>query len=319
MKSEATTGTVLRIERISPDDGMGLRTVIFLKGCPLRCAWCSTPESHKREPEWYYMQSKCRRCGHCIAACPNGALAFSADGSAIVRDQSRCHNCFRCADACIPHAIDIFGKTMSVDDIMREVQKDRLFYFYSGGGVTLSGGDVLLQADFAEAILKACKESLIDTTAELDLYGDYANLARLLPLLDSYFADLKHMDDAAHQKWTGVSNKTILANARRAGEAFPDTPMHARVPFIPGVNDTEENIVATAEFCREIPNCRSLEFLPYHRLGTAKYRYLGRPCPFEHITPLTVEATEEQVAILKARDWPFEIKIAGKVMFPPAH
>ncbi|MGL6201797.1 MAG: glycyl-radical enzyme activating protein [Lachnospiraceae bacterium] len=182
-------GTVLRIERISPSDGQGLRTVVYFKGCPLRCAWCSTPESQSSQPEWFYKQAKCQQCAACIMACPQSALSFSE--SAVIRDKSKCINCFKCASACLSHAIGIYGKTMTVDQVMREIRKDTLFYFYSEGGVTLSGGDVLVQADFAREILKACQEDCISTTAELDMYGSYKNVKKVLEYLDSYFVDIK--------------------------------------------------------------------------------------------------------------------------------
>ncbi|MCI2062846.1 MAG: glycyl-radical enzyme activating protein [Eubacteriaceae bacterium] len=307
-------GTVLRIERISPDDGNGLRTVIFLKGCPLRCAWCSTPESHESEPEWYYMQSKCRYCGYCVKACGQNALSVSEDGSAIIRNKEKCINCFRCADACITKAIDVFGKKMTVDEVMKEINKDRLFYFCSNGGITLSGGDVLLQADFAGELLKECRENVINTSAELDMFGDYEKVKKIIPFLNSYFVDLKHMDPEEHIIWTGLSNRTILANIIRAGEEYPNTPMNARVPLIPGVNDSKKNITATAEFCRKVKSCRSLEFLPYHRLGTAKYKYLGIGYQFEHVKPLSEEETEERIRCLNGMDLPFPVKISGKVI-----
>ena len=305
-------GIVLRIERISPDDGNGLRTVIYLKGCPLRCAWCSTPESHKMAPEWYYMQSKCRHCGICLKTCPQGALRPSEDLTAVVRDSEKCVNCFKCASVCLTHAIDIFGKEMTVDQIMKEVNKDRLYYFYSDGGVTLSGGDVLMQADFAAEILKECREVMIDTAAEMDLYGPYDNVTKLLPYLNRYFVDLKVMDPEMHRKWTGVSNETVLSNIKRAGEEYPDTPLTVRMPIIPGVNDSEENLTALAEFCGTVKNCRTLEFLPYHRLGSAKYRYIGKKYLFEDVAPMTEEEAAEKIACIAGNAWPFSVILSGR-------
>ena len=309
-------GTVLRIERISPDDGIGLRTVIFLKGCPLRCAWCSTPESHKMAPEWYYMQSKCRHCGLCLKTCPNGALRPSEDGTAVVRDPEKCVNCFQCAAVCLTHAIGIFGEEMTIDQIMKEINKDRLYYFYSNGGVTLSGGDILMQADFAREILKECREIMIDTAAEMDLYGSYENVAKLLPYLNRYFVDLKVMDPEMHKKWTGVSNETILSNIMRAGTEYPDTPLTVRMPIIPGVNDSEENIMALAGFCSRIPACRMIEFLPYHRLGSAKYRYIGKEYRFENVEPMSEEEAEEKISCLRGHLWPFAVTLSGREIVP---
>ncbi len=305
-------GLVLRIEKISPNDGFGLRSVVFLKGCPLRCAWCSTPESQSPKPEWYYKQAKCLHCGRCIRACPAGALSVSADRTALVHDKAKCKECFRCAQVCPTHACGTYGKTMTVEDVMRDIRKDTLFYFNSGGGVTLSGGDVLLQADFAAAILRACKAECLHTMAELDLYGPYDRVQKLAPYLDACFVDVKHMDDTAHRRWTGVSNQTILDNILRLSAEFPALPLHLRVPLIPGANDTEENLQATAAFCAKVQTCKTLEFLPYHRLGTATYGYTQREYPLGDLAALPADDAARRVSCLTHQSWPFAIEVAGK-------
>jgi pyruvate formate lyase activating enzyme len=307
-------GTVLRIEKISPNDGHGLRTVIFLKGCPLRCAWCSTPESQSAAPEWFYKQAKCLHCARCIQACPQGALSVSADRTAVVRDKRKCVNCFQCASVCCSHAIGVYGKTMTVEQVMKEIRKESLFYFCSGGGVTLSGGDVLLQADFARAILMECREDCINTMAELDMYGPYENIQKVLAHLDSCFIDVKLMNPQQHKQWTGADNVSILDNIRRTALDFPHTPLHIRVPLIPGVNDTAENIRATAAFCETLATCHSLEFLPYHRLGTAAYQYTDRPYALGQLPPMTYPEAYEHVRVLKDRPLPFSVQIAGKTI-----
>lgn len=305
-------GTILRIEKISPYDGQGLRTVVFFKGCPLRCAWCSTPESQSAQPEWFYKQAKCLHCGRCLQSCPHGALSVSADRTAVVRDRDKCVRCFQCAAVCPAHAIGVYGQTMTVDEVMQQVRAERLFYFCSGGGVTLSGGDVLLQADFARAILEECRADCIDTAAELDLYGPYENVRKVVELLDSYFVDVKLMDPGAHTRWTGRSNETILRNLRAVSREFPDTPLTVRVPLIPGVNDTPENLADTAMLCRSLPSCRALEILPYHRLGAATYDYLAREYPLGDLPRLSTEEAQEKIAFLLAARHPFEIRVAGR-------
>lgn len=310
-----TEGTILRIERISPDDGTGLRTVIFLKGCPLKCAWCSTPESQRKEPEWCYIQSKCRQCGYCVKRCKQKALSFSKDGSAIIRDKDKCINCLECAKVCLTKAISIFGKRMTVDQIMKEINKDRLFYFYSKGGITLSGGDILLQADFASELLKEARENMLNTTAEMDFFGNYNNVKKILPYLNSYFVDLKHMDSKEHMKWTGVGNESILANILKASQEYPYIPMNARIPLIPGVNDSKENIKKTVEFCCQIKNCKSLEILPFHSLGEVKYIYTGRPYYFKDMRSLVLEDAIEKVKFLKDMNLLFKVKVQGKVIY----
>ena len=304
-------GRILRIEKISPNDGSGLRTVVFLKGCPLRCKWCSTPESQSGETELFYKQAKCIHCGRCIQVCPRHALSVSADRRAVVRDREKCIGCYKCVDACLTEATGLYGKTMTVDEVMHEIRKESLFYFFSGGGVTLSGGDVLLQADFAAEILRQCKEECMHTMAELDMYGDYENVAKILPYLDAYFADIKLMDPELHKRWTGRSNETILRNIRQAAEEYPDKSLHARAPIIPGVNDTLENIRATLEFCKQLPACRELEFLPYHRLGSATYDYLGRSYDFKDLEPLDKEAVTEKLQQLDLEGLPFAVRVSG--------
>lgn len=301
-------GTVLRIEKISKNDGQGLRTVVFLKGCPLRCAWCSTPESQSPKPELFYKQNRCLHCAKCIQSCPAQALSISPDRTAVVRDRTKCTQCFRCVAVCPNKSTGLYGKSMTVEQVMQEVRKETMFYFFSSGGVTLSGGDVLLQAEFARALLMACKEECIHTMAELDMFGAYENIAKIMPYLDGYYVDIKHMDDAAHKKWTGVSNQTILENIQKAATDFPKKPLHVRIPLIPSSNDTAENIQATIAFCTQLPSCKTLEFLPYHRLGTATYGYLGRKYDLEHLLPVDAQAAAQRLAHMLPEGLPFAVK-----------
>ncbi len=305
------TGKILRIEKISLNDGPGMRTVVFFKGCPLRCAWCSTPESQKCEEEVYYQPQKCVRCGKCVAACSRGALSVNADTGLIDRDYSKCVHCFDCVRACLPKAQGKYGQDMTVKQVMKYIHRDEVFFFHSGGGVTLSGGDILMQAEFAQGILKECWDSGIHTMAELDMFGAYENVALLLPYLNAFYVDIKLMDPEKHKQWTGQSNETILSNVRRAAQECRKDAIHIRVPLIRDVNDSEENILQTAEFCCELPNCAELEFLPYHRLGQATYSYLGRSYPFEEQSPMSVDEAKEKLRCLVGREFPFPIRISG--------
>lgn len=304
-------GTILRIEKISPNDGQGLRTVVFFKGCPLRCAWCSTPESQCAKRELYYQPNKCLHCARCIKACPQGALSVAANRRGVVRDKGKCVHCYNCVAVCPSHATGLYGETMTVEQVMAEIRKESLFYFFSGGGVTLSGGDVLLQADFARAILMACKEDAIHTMAELDMFGAYDNVRQILPYLDGYYVDIKLMDTEQHRRWTDQGNESILENIRRAAADFPQTPLRVRIPLIPGVNDSEENLAATVSFCRELPSCAALEFLPYHRLGAATYGYLDRDYAMENRPSMTEEQARARIRFLSAANLPFFIHVAG--------
>lgn len=305
-------GTVLRIEKISPNDGHGLRTVVFFKGCPLHCAWCSTPESQRMQPELFYKQAKCLHCARCIKGCPQHALSVSADRTSVIRDASQCIGCFHCAEICPAHAIGVYGEEMTVEQVMREIRKERMFYFFSGGGVTLSGGDVLQQADFARAILKECKEECIHTMAEMDMFGFYENVRKVVEYLDGYYVDIKCMDTDIHRRWTGVDNKSILQNIRRASCDFPDKPMHVRVPLIPGVNDSAANLQATADFCKTLPSCVELELLPFHRLGSATYQYLGRNYAFAGTERMHPEQAEQTARKVLNDEYPFVVTVSGK-------
>lgn len=304
-------GTVLRIERISKNDGQGLRTVVFLKGCPLHCAWCSTPESQAAQPELFYKQNKCLHCARCIKECPQHALSVSESRCAVIRDRSKCVNCFHCTEICPSKAMGLYGETMTVEQVMREIRTETMFYFFSNGGVTLSGGDILLQETFARAILKECKKECIHTMAEMDMFGSYDKIQRVMEYLDAYYVDIKLMDASAHRKWTGVSNETILENIRRTSSDYPNKALHARVPLVHGINDSIENICQTTAFCKQLPSCTELEFLPYHRLGTATYAYLDRPYALEKLPPMTPDEVWKTLACINTDDLPFRVTVSG--------
>jgi len=224
------SGMVLRLEKCSIHDGDGLRTVVFLKGCPLRCAWCASPESQDSKLEFGY------------------------------------------------------GKVKSAAELVAEIIKDEIFYYHSGGGLTLSGGEPLLQGEFCEAVLKQCKKMGINTAIETCAYGDYETLAKLLPFLDTVYADIKLVDDKEHIKWTGASNETILSNIRRMAQDFSGN-LRIRIPLIPTLNMGDSSIQAAAVFCQSLEKLDLVEFLPYHRLGLETYRKLNREYPLENIMP----------------------------------
>lgn len=229
-------GTVLRIEKSSIFDGDGLRTVVFLKGCPLRCKWCSTPESYKKQIE------------------------STLDGTIT------------------------YGKIMTVEEVMTEIRKDSLFYFHSGGGVTLSGGEILLQPEFAYNILcRSCYEG-INTAIESSFYADWEKIEPILDCLDTAFIDMKVFDSDKHKAFTGVANDLILSNIEKAGkEKRPNLKIIIRRPLIPGVNDSKEELEGLGKFLSELKGVDSLQILPYHRLGTDTYRKLGIDYPLKDI------------------------------------
>ncbi|MCR5371824.1 MAG: glycyl-radical enzyme activating protein [Clostridium sp.] len=221
-------GMVLRLEKSSIYDGEGLRTVVFLKGCPLRCRWCSTPESQ------------------------SGQIETTADGAIT------------------------YGRLMTVEEVLVEVRKDSLFYFHSGGGMTISGGELLAQPEFSLALLKRARFEGIHSTIETTFFADWAVIEPILSVVDDVFVDLKIFDEEKHRIYTGVSNRRILENIRKAGRMRREGTLIVRTPLIPGVNDSEEELEAIGAFLRGLPEVTALELLPYHRLGTDTYRKLGR-------------------------------------------
>lgn len=306
---------ILRIERISLSDGAGMRTVVFFKGCPMRCAWCSTPESQIAIPQVYYKKERCRGCGACVKACPSLALSLDPETHKVIRDVDKCTNCGRCVEVCNYHSQKIYGEEMTVSQVMKEIMKDELFYFHSGGGVTLSGGSALLYPDFAHELLLRCKELAINTAGEFAMYAPEYNVRQVVPLLDSFYVDVKSMDPEVHRRYTGRSNEKIQANIRLASQICKKDAIHARTPLIWDINDDRENIRKTAEFCASVENCSELEFLPYHSLGLHAYEELQRPYPLRRLKSMTVEEAVSKVDFLLARDWPFNIRVSGRLIY----
>jgi len=269
------SATALRIERSSIHDGQGLRTVLFLKGCPLRCAWCSTPESQDASPERGFERKLCTVCGICVNRCPAKALTLAADNS-VVTDNTLCRRCFTCAAVCPNRAVKRYGYITTPAEAMREIVKDEIFYYHSGGGVTLSGGEPLIWPGFTAAALRESKKLGIHTAIETCLYVDFASVETVLPWLDVLYADIKQMDSKCHARWTGAGNELILENILKADRcAFPPQIV-VRIPLIPEINDTEANLRATAEFCLKLTKIKAIELLPYHGLGSDTYKHLGK-------------------------------------------
>lgn len=276
MNDSQLTGTIFNIQKFSVHDGTGIRTLVFLKGCPLRCRWCSNPESQKREAERAFNPSRCltaAHCGQCAAGCPTGALSVSE--GLLAYDPRLCNRCFRCVKICPAGAQNSYGQTMSVDEVLRKVEEDDIFYSNSGGGLTLSGGEALFQPEFATALLAEAQRRHINTALETCGYYPYQRLCEAARHLDELMYDVKCFDTRMHKKWTGVDNAVILENLARVREDFPDLPIRVRTPVIPGFNDNEEEIRAIRVFLDTLSGVE-YELLPYHRMGEAKYAYLSR-------------------------------------------
>lgn len=272
---------IFNIQRYTIHDGPGLRTELFLKGCPLRCAWCSNPESWRLTPEPGVYKSRCigfRQCGLCAAGCSQQALGFYRN-KLVAIDREKCIRCLQCADACPAEAVKQWGKTMTVEECMEVIRRDKGYYERSGGGVTVSGGEPLLQADFVAELFAACKAEGISTCCESTFHADWETIRKVLPVSDILISDIKHMDSAVHKQYTGQGNERILENLERLSSVHPEIIL--RIPVIPGVNDDPTNIEATADFIlnRMGGRIRTLQLLSYMRLGEEKYQSLGIPYP----------------------------------------
>lgn len=273
-----TTDTTLifNMQRYSVHDGPGIRTIAFFKGCPLRCPWCSNPEGIGFKEELSCSTNLCRRCGQCVDVCPVRALSFGENGYIHVA-RNLCTACGACAAACVPKALKIFGERMTADAILKEVNKDAVFYKRSGGGMTISGGEPLAHPAFLCKLLRQAKEEYrLNITLETTLYAEEAIVRQVVPYIDTIFADIKLYDAERHKQTVGVSNAIILNNIRMLAEFFAaDKEFILRLPLVPLHNDDRENIQETAAFIKSLPRDIALEILPYHDYGSGKYQALG--------------------------------------------
>lgn len=292
--SAPVKGNVLRIEKTSIHDGTGLRTVVFLKGCPLRCLWCSTPESHKSCPEIGYVKEKCILCGECLSICPQEALSIDEEKEIVLIDRVKCDGCMLCVKKCPVSALKGYGIRMTSEQVIHEISKDEVFYFHSGGGVTISGGEPLDQIEFVCEILIGCRERGINRALETSFFSSWDKIESLLPLLNLLYVDIKHPDPEQHKKLTGVDSKVILENIRRADASSYDFDLMLRTPLIPGLNDSDETIRKSAEFVKELRRVKFMEFLAYHRLGTETYRNMGLEYPLQEIKTPSFEYMKEK-------------------------
>ena len=278
-KEVKNRGLVSNIQHYSIQDGPGIRTTVFLKGCPLRCAWCSNPECFHIYPEIMIEQKKCEGCKTCVNICPLECIVYDEKEKRPRIDRARCDRCMKCVESCKTGALKIVGKYMHLDEVMQEVLKDELFYLNSGGGVTVSGGEMLFQKDFSLQLLKECKKEHLHTAIDTTGYADWDVLEEILKYTDIVLLDLKHMDTEKHKKWTGVDNKKILENAAKIVKT---TRVWIRIPVIPNFNNDKENIIKTAKFVHQI-GAEKLSLLGYHPLGKLKYEGLDRAYPMSSL------------------------------------
>ncbi|HHU04952.1 MAG TPA: glycyl-radical enzyme activating protein [Clostridiales bacterium] len=288
-------GKIFNIQGYSIHDGPGIRTTVFFLGCPLRCLWCQNPESVTLEPKLFFIAEKCIGCGRCVAACPKGAITI-VDGKAVT-DRSKCTVCGECVKVCPTDAREIVGETKTAGEVVKRVRQDELFYKTSGGGVTLSGGEVLMQPEFAYAILKLCKDAGLHTAIETCGFAKWEVFSKILEYTDLVLYDFKHMDSAKHKEGTGVGNELILENAIKVYHEAKK-PMAARVPTITGYNDSKENMDALARFIVEnLGKDVKVHLLPYHHLGESKTERMEQEVTFTTDVP-TDEHMEELRALI---------------------
>lgn len=294
---EEIRGVVLRYEGASIHDGPGLRTVLFLKGCGLCCRWCSTPESQRFQPEKGFAARLCRGCGACAAVCPAGAMSI-ADGK-IQWDREKCRSCFACVAVCPEGAQKQYGTWMTAEEAAKIAARDEVFYFHSGGGVTLSGGEVMDQPEFAAEVLRLCRSRGIHTAVETSLSVPWKNISQVLPYINLLYVDIKHMDSDRHRELTGSGNRRILENIQKLCGSKDRPEILVRIPVIPGQNDGRENLRDTAAFCESCGGISGIELLPYHRLGIETYRNLEIPYELADCLPPSAERMGEITAFLR--------------------
>lgn len=278
---------IFNIQKCSIHDGEGLRTLVFFKGCPLKCPWCANPESQSFEKEIMETMSKCIGCGMCVKVCPEGAI----ENGKINRE--KCTKCMKCLDVCYAEAKRVAGTEYTIEELYALIEKDKPFYSLFGGGVTFSGGEPLAHPEYLTEIARHCKQKGISVMLESCGMGNFDKFKEALPYIDGMFMDIKIIDDEEHRKVTGAGNKLILDNICRICEA--GIPVTIRTPIVPGYTDSEENIRGIAQFIKTLPGVKEYELLAYHRFGESKYTSLGISYPLEGVETPSDETMQNLV------------------------
>lgn len=291
---EAVRGLVFDIQRFAIHDGPGIRTTVFLKGCPLSCLWCHNPESQETQPEIFFSPEKCIGCRYCEATCQHGGHHF-VDGVHIY-DRSECIRCGECTLECYSRALEVAGKSMTVAEVLAEVLKDRLFYQTSTGGITLSGGEPMMQFEFTRDLLQAAHLAGLHNCIETSGCSSRGRYAEILPYVDLFLYDIKETDLERHREYTGIANDIVIANLIALDQAGASTIL--RCPIIPGLNDRPEHFQGIAELANRLKNVKEINLLPYHPLGTSKSQRLGKDLPLSGIgMPSDTQAQEWLVQV----------------------
>lgn len=297
-------GVVFDIQRFSIHDGYGIRTLVFLKGCPLKCQWCSNPESQLAVPQMGFFEEKCSLCLGCVDVCPNGE-EFKINHKI---EWEKCKRCLKCVDVCLYEARIAYGKFMTVSEVLDIVKRDMTFYKKSNGGVTISGGEATFQPAFAEQILKRCQKEGIHTAMETCGYTSWENFKKIINYVDLLLFDIKHMDTNMHREKTGVGNEIILENAKKASQCVKE--MIVRFPLIPDFNDSRKNVEDMGRYIAEnMPDVKKIDILPYHSVGESKSARIGKGYIFKHESTIDEAKIQELKKILET--FGLQVSIGG--------
>ena len=291
------TGLVSNIQKYSLQDGPGIRTTVFFKGCPLRCAWCHNPENISRQPQLLLYPARCVQCGACADVCPqwvDSGLARLGPSSGPFSPGQNCVRCGACAEVCPTGARVMVGRSMSLEALLDEILADRIFYDDSGGGVTFSGGEPLSQFEFLKAALQACKSRGVQTAVDTCGSAPQEHLLAIAHLVDLFLYDVKLIDEARHREYCNASNRVILANLRALTRVH--SSIWIRIPIIPGINDGTGEIEAMARLVQELPGIRQVSLLPYHKIGLPKFERLGQAYALADVAPPSRQAMETLAA-----------------------
>ena len=299
-----TTGIIFNIQRYSIHDGPGIRTTVFLKGCPLNCWWCQNPESQLSGQEMLFWGVRCIGCGACSTICPSNAIQIK--NGIPVTEKEKCILCGKCTEKCPALAREMIGKKLTTEEVTKEIEKDLVFYEESGGGVTFSGGEPLGQSEFLEGLLNGCREKKIHTAVDISGYISWRILKKIIPKVDLFLYDLKIMDSERHKKYTGISNEVILENLKKLSSVHHN--IFVRFPVIPGINDDSQNIKEMGGFLSSL-KIAQVNLLPYHYIGIDKYRRLGRTYHLTAAQPPSKEKLFEISGILKKFN--LKVKLRG--------